>query len=127
MTEEAKKKILIIEDDFYISDLYRRAFSEDGFIVDTAEDGVVGRDKSLSLKPDLILLDIMIPKINGLDLLKKLKAENDLAATKIVILSNLGQDPVVREAMDSGADGYLIKSQYTPAEIVNEVNTFFHK
>lgn len=119
------KKILIIEDDNFIADLYDRELKNDGFEVTVASDGVTGELKAKELKPDLILLDIMLPNINGLDLLKNLK-ENPLTEDlKVLVLSNLGQDEAIKRALELGAEGYLIKSSYTPKEVLDEIKTFF--
>lgn len=120
----SKKKILIIEDDFFVRDLYDRELTRDGFKISTAEDGAEGLLKAVEEKPDLILLDIMLPKMSGLDVLKKVKEKEGVKEIPVVLLTNLGQDNVIREGFSLGAVGYLIKAAYTPSQIIDEVKKF---
>lgn len=119
------KKILIVEDDNFIADLYERELKNDGFEVVVAGDGVSGEVKAKETSPDLILLDIMLPQVNGLDLLKNLKQNPVTKDLKVLVLSNLGQETAIKKALDLGAEGYLIKSSYSPKEVLNEIKTFF--
>jgi DNA-binding response OmpR family regulator len=118
------KKILIIEDDNFIADLYERELTNDGFEVAVAVDGLQGEVKAKEINPDLILLDIMLPHRNGLELLKALKENPVTQGLKVLVLSNLGQEEAIKKALDLGAEGYLIKSSYTPKEVLNEIKTF---
>lgn len=119
------KRILIVEDDNFIADLYDRELTNDGFEVSVAKDGIEGERKARDLSPDLILLDIMLPDRNGLDLLKILKEDPLTHKIKVLVLSNLGQEEAIRKVLALGAEGYLIKSSYTPKEVLNEIKTFF--
>lgn len=120
------KKILIAEDDFFIRDIYSKVFSLAGYEVILAVDGEEALQKLEEQTYDMILLDIMMPKVTGLDVLKKLRAMPAPAKdTAVFILSNLGQENVIQEAFKIGMDGYIIKSQMTPQQIVAEINTFF--
>lgn len=116
-----KKRILIIEDDFFIRDLYVRQFTKEGFAVDTAENGNDGIVKAEDQKPDAILLDIMLPKVSGLEVLKKLKSNSQTKASLVVLLTNLSEDDTIKQGFELGAEGYLIKSAYTPEQVVKEV------
>jgi len=120
----AEQKILIIEDDFFVRDLYDRELTREGFAVSTAEDGPQGLLKAVEEKPDLVLLDIMLPKMSGLDVLKTLKEKEETKNVPVVLLTNLGQDSVIREGFSLGAIGYLIKAAYTPTQIIEEVKKF---
>jgi len=113
-----KKKILIVEDDLFIRELYQKQLSMAGYEVDTAVDGLEGREKILGSQHNLILLDIMLPKMNGLDLLKNLKDDPTVKETPVIILSNLGQDSVVEKGLSLGADNYLVKADTTPMEML---------
>lgn len=117
------KKILLIEDEFYIRDLYRIILERAGFEVLLAQDGEEGYNLAQNL-PDLILLDIMLPKINGVILLKKLKEEDPTKNIPVVILTNLGQEEIIKAAFDTGASGYFLKAGLNPNELVKEVNIF---
>lgn len=117
-------KILIVEDDLFIRELYERQLSMAGYQVVTAADGPEGLLKINSEHPDLLLLDIMLPKMNGLDLLKTIKADEATKNIPTILLTNLGQDSVIKEGFSIGAEGYLIKSAYTPDQIIEEVKKF---
>ena len=116
--------ILIVEDDLFIRELYDRQLSLEGYQVTTAEDGEIGLAKITESIPDLLLLDIMLPKVSGLDLLRTIKAKDETKNIPVILLTNLGQDPVIKEGFNLGADGYLIKSAYTPDQIIEEVKKF---
>lgn len=117
------KKILIIEDEFSILELYERVLKQAGFEVEMAEDGEIGLELA-SNKPDLILLDIMLPKINGIEILKQLKADVTTKEIPIVLITNLGQENVIRRAFELGAQGYLLKVRISPYELIEQVNTY---
>lgn len=119
-----EKKILIVEDDFFIRDLYEKQFKKEGYVVESSPDAEQGLEKIKAGPPNLVLLDLMLPKMSGLDLLKILKADANLKSVPVVILTNLGQDQAIKQGFDLGADGYLIKSAYTPSQVVNEVRTY---
>jgi CheY-like chemotaxis protein len=122
------KRVLIAEDDFFIRDIYSKVFSLAGYTVDVAIDGEDAMNKiKLQQQPyDMLLLDIMMPKLTGLDVLRQLRAMNTPAKNmSVFILSNLGQQNIIEEAFKIGMDGYIIKSQMTPQQIVDEINTYF--
>ena len=121
---DGKVKILIVEDDLFIRELYERQLSLEGYEVTTAEDGEIGLNRITESIPDLLLLDIMLPKVSGLDLLRTIKAKEETKNIPVILLTNLGQDSVIKEGFNLGADGYLIKSAYTPDQIIEEVKKF---
>lgn len=116
-----KPKILIVEDDFFIRDLYEKQLRIAGFEVTSASDGQEGLEKTKEIHPDLLLLDIMLPKMNGLDVLKAIKKDTEISSIRVMLLTNLGHETVIKECFALGAEGYLVKSAYTPAQIVQEV------
>jgi CheY-like chemotaxis protein len=116
--------ILLVEDDLFIRELYERQLTMAGYKVETAADGPEGLLKINAHKPDLLLLDIMLPKMNGLDLLKSIKTNETTKDVPVILLTNLGQDSVIKEGFNLGAEGYLIKSAYTPDQIIDEVKKF---
>lgn len=120
-------KILIIEDDYFIRELYERQLKKRGYDVISAADGAEGLVKAAEVTPQLILLDIMLPKLNGLDLLGTLKAKPETKDIPVVLLTNLGQESVIKEGFKLGAKGYLIKSAYTPEQIMTEVESFLQE
>jgi len=121
---DQKTKILIIEDDFFIRELYERQFTKEGYLILSSEDGPSGLLAASQEKPDLILLDIMLPKLNGLDLLRTLKAKDETKNIPVILLTNLGQESVIKEGFELGAESYLIKSAYTPSQIIDEIKNF---
>ena len=119
------KKILIIDDDRYIRELYEEVLKNEGFEVTTALDGEAGLDLILKNSFDLILLDVMMPKLDGLGVLAQLRNNPKKPATPIVLLTNLANDPNIAEVIkNSQAKSYLIKSDFTPDEFLNKVKTF---
>ncbi len=117
------KKILLVEDEFFMADLYKRILEKGGFEVTVAINGLQGFELA-NQGFDLILLDIMLPKLNGLQLLKKLKTEQPLNKTPVVLLSNLGQANIIKEAYELGAQGYFLKVSLKPQELIKQVNLF---
>jgi len=122
------KRVLIAEDDFFLRDIYKQVFVVSSYEVELAGDGQEAVDKlKQATQPfDMILLDIMMPKMNGIDVLKNIRSlPSPTKDTPVFMITNLGQENVIEEAFKVGMDGYIIKSQVTPQQIVNEINTFF--
>ena len=115
------KQILLVEDDPFLIDIYTTKFKEMGFVIDVAQDGSQALRKILENDIELVLLDIVLPHVDGWEILKKIREEKDLKDLKVVILSNLGQKSEVDKAFALGATKYLIKAHYTPSEVVEEV------
>ncbi len=119
------QKILLVEDDESIRDLYKRQLALAGFSVETASTGQEGLALAQKNKYDLLILDIMLPDVNGVEILKRIRKEQGVNKDTVTIfLTNLGQEDVVREGLMQGAIAYLIKAQYTPDQIVAEVKNF---
>lgn len=119
-------KVLIIEDDQLIQRMYQKMFTFDKFDVETASDGEEGLDKARTMnpKPTIILLDVMMPKMNGMQVLEKLKLDPELKKIPVIMLSNLAGENDIETALSKGAVKYIIKSEYDPkqvSEIVKEV------
>lgn len=117
----AQKKILLIEDEDFIRDLYSKQLSNAGFTVKSVADGQAGLDTLKKEQFDLLLLDIMLPGMNGLQVLREFKTQNPHSSMITILLTNLGQEAVIKEGFELGAQAYLIKASYTPAQVVNEV------
>lgn len=117
------KKILCIEDERFISDLYARALEKAGYQVVIVDDGEKGLDEAVKGNYDIILLDIMLPTMNGVDLLYKIKdiSVQPPTKSKIIITTNLDQKEEIRQQVEKMADGYLIKAEVTPRELVEYV------
>ena len=112
------KTILLVEDDPFLIDIYTTKFKEAGFSVEVASDGEEGLRKLNEEKFDLLVLDIVLPQIDGWEILRKIKNKKDL---KIIVLSNLGQKGEVEKGLKLGATKYLIKAHYTPSQVVDEI------
>ncbi|MDP3093942.1 MAG: response regulator [bacterium] len=117
------KNILLVEDDPFLVDIYTTKFKETGFAIDVAPDGSQAIRKMTEKKPDLVLLDIVLPHLDGWEILERIRSDENLKDLKVVILSNLGQKSEVDKAFAMGATKYLIKAHYTPSEVVEEVRT----
>jgi DNA-binding response OmpR family regulator len=115
------KKILLIEDDEFIRDLYKRQLDMGGFFTHAFPNGNEGLKSLKENNYDLILLDVMLPGINGLDILRNVKQNDETKNIPVIMLSNVGQDDVIKEGLVVGAVGYLIKSSFTPSQVVGEV------
>ncbi len=115
------KKILLVEDEDFIRELYVRQLTKAGFQVKSAIDGQSGLDTLKSEPFDLLLLDIMLPGMNGLQLLRAFKTQNPSSPMITILLTNLGQEAVIKEGFELGAQAYLIKASYTPDQVVSEV------
>ena len=123
---ESSKKILVIEDDQFLRELYVDILRAEGFLVDYAIDGEEGYQKMFTGGYDLVLLDIMLPKMDGLKILETLKKERNPISPNhsIVILSNMDQDSAIAQAISMGAAGYMVKSEQTPEQVVNKVKEY---
>lgn len=115
------KKILIIEDDKFLRELISRKISDEGFDVAEAVDGEEGVKKVKTEKPDLILLDLILPGVDGFEVLSRVKEDLNSASIPVIILSNLGQKEEVEKGLKLGAVDYLIKAHFTPGEIVEKI------
>ena len=116
-----KIKILLAEDDLQLIDMYRRKFELEGFDVQFAEDGEKAIEILKTWKPDVALLDIMMPKVNGLDVLKNIKDRPDYADVITVMLTNLGNESTAEEIYKLGATEYIVKADMTPLEVSDKV------
>lgn len=119
------KSILLVEDDPFLLDIYITKLKEVGFRVEVARDGEKALEKIKNERFDLLVLDIVLPQINGWEILRAIRylAEKDdkLKNLKIIILSNLGQKTEVEKGFKLGVVKYLIKANYTPSEVVDEI------
>lgn len=116
-------KILIVEDDPLMSRMYQKIFKFEGYDVVMAGDGEQGLEAAKKEKPTLILLDVMMPKMNGLQLLEKLKLDPDTKSTPVVMLTNLAGEKDAEVALTKGAVKYIVKSEYEPKQITDMVKS----
>ena len=115
------RKILIVEDDKFLRDLISKKLTSEGFDIVAAIDGEQGLTMAKESNPDLILLDLILPGIDGFEVLTRLKADNVTAKAPVIILSNLGQREDVERGLKLGANDYLVKAHFTPNEIVEKI------
>lgn len=120
-----KNKILLAEDDEMISSMYKTKFEQAGFEVLLADNGLDGLQLALSSKPDLILLDIIMPQLDGFAVLERLKMNNKTKNIPVFLLTNLGTEEDVKKGEELGAKDYLVKANLTPAEILDKVKKEF--
>lgn len=119
--------ILLIEDDPFLWSLIRSKLTKEGFNVTVAQDGQEGLAHAAKINPDLILLDIILPDLNGFTVLEKLKSNKATSRVPVIILSNLGQQEDLSKGMALGAKDYLIKAHHTPQEIIDKVKEVLGK
>ena len=115
------RRILVAEDDRFLRKAAEMALKRQGYTVLTAADGEEALRAARSVLPDLILLDLIMPKLNGFDVLQALKKDAPTAHIPVIILSNLGQDRDVQQAMDAGATAYFIKTDLSLQALVQRV------
>ena len=115
------KKILIIEDDKFLRELITRKLLNEAYEVSEAVDGEEGIKKIKEEKPDLVLLDLILPGIDGFEVLSQMRKESALSSIPVIILSNLGQKEDVEKGLKMGAVDYLIKAHFTPGEIIDKI------
>lgn len=127
MAGTSKSKILIVEDDAFLAGIYAHKFEDEGFKVELAVDGEAGLKSAQSSSPDLILLDVVMPKLDGFELLEKLKAGKKTRSIPVILLTNLGQKEHVDKGLELGAEDYLIKAHFMPAETVEKVKEVLKK
>jgi len=114
-------KILLIEDDKFLRELIIQKLGKEGFDVVEAAEGEIGVTKMEEEKPDLVLLDLILPGIDGFEVLRRVKANTAVSSIPVIILSNLGQRDDVEKGIELGAVDYLIKAHFTPGEIVEKI------
>jgi DNA-binding response OmpR family regulator len=127
-TAAGGKKILVVEDDPFLSDIYHTKLKQAGFAVDLAMTGEECMEKLLGGEYDLMVLDIVLPQLDGWEILARVgkmrrqKPDSYINRLKIIILSNLGQKEEIKKGLDLGADGFMIKAHFTPSEVAAEIN-----
>lgn len=120
-------KVLIIDDDAFLLDMYSIKFKESGFSVEIAQNGEEAVEKVKELNPDVILLDIVMPKLDGFEVLRAFKKDKIAENALIIILTNLGQKEDIEKGLALGAADYIIKAHFTPSEVVAKVKSLLEK
>ena len=117
-------KILIIEDDPLINKMYAEKLARDGYETEVAVNGEIGLEKIKQNKPDLIILDIMMPKMGGIEVIKTLKQDTNFEKIPIIVLSNLSESPDNEKTIKMGVQAYLVKSDLDPDDVSNTVKKY---
>lgn len=115
------KTVLVIEDDKFLRELIAQKLLKEGYNISEAIDGEEGIKKVKEEKPDLVLLDLILPGIDGFEVLSQMRADSSLTSIPVIILSNLGQKEDVEKGLKLGAADYLIKAHFTPGEIIDKI------
>ncbi len=110
----------------FIRDIYQVKFFQEGFDVTTAEDGIKALEILETMTPDIILLDIIMPYMNGMEVLKKIKENDVLKKIPVIMLTNISEKEKVTEGTELGISDYIIKSHFTPSEVVHKVNALLN-
>ncbi len=114
-------KIIIVEDDVNLANIYREKLTKGGHQATVVSD-VDAAKKILSAKPNLVLCDILMPHVSGLDILREVKADASGASIPILLLTNVAEDSTIAKGLEYGAYGYLLKSETTPEQVLSRVN-----
>lgn len=119
-----KPTILLVEDDPLLIKMYKAKFESDGLNLLTAEDGEEGLQTATTQKPNFIILDVMMPKMSGIDLLAKLKENASTKDIGVIVLSNLSQEKESKRALELGAKEYILKASLTPSQLIQKVKQY---
>jgi two-component system response regulator RpaA len=121
MATSKQTHILIVEDDLFLAEIYQKKFEMEGFKVSMAGDGEKAVADIKKKMPDLVLLDILLPKLDGFSVLEAIKSDESVKDIPIILLTNLGQQDDVQRGLEKGAADYLIKTHFKPSEVVDKV------
>jgi len=121
MARKNSKKILVVEDDSMISSMYKTKFEVDGFDVFVADNGVLGLELAKKEKPDIIMLDIILPQLDGFSVLEQIKQDKTIKDTPVIMLTNLGTEEDKKKGEKMGALDYLVKASLTPGQVSEKI------
>jgi DNA-binding response OmpR family regulator len=124
MSDSKKKKVLIVEDEKLLAEMYQETFTQGGFDVVSAGTGKEAVDVAMAEKPDFVLLDIVMPEENGIFFLKEKSKLEDIASIPVVAFSNFDTPRIRKEALEAGALEYLLKTSYTPQQVIDRVRQY---
>lgn len=116
-----EKKILIVEDEKILLNLLKQKLEREGYEISIAQDGEKGLEKARKIQPNLILLDIIMPKMDGIQFLKIKKREGEIKDIPVIIISNSGQPAELNQAQKLGAEDWLVKTEFNPQEVIKKV------
>ena len=127
MPAKRAPKILVVEDETFLVKIYSVKLKKEGYEVSIANDGEEAVRLAAEVNPDLILLDLILPKMNGFEALEKMRASAVNKTTPVIVLSNLGQEEDIKRAEALGADGYLVKANFSIQDIVAKIQETLDK
>ncbi|OGZ46317.1 MAG: hypothetical protein A3J54_00545 [Candidatus Ryanbacteria bacterium RIFCSPHIGHO2_02_FULL_45_13b] len=130
MSDDIKTKgytVLIVDDDEFLLEMYAIKFKEEGFAVEIAKSGQDALEKAASAHPDIVLLDVVLPEMDGFSILQKMRSEKKSDGPLIIMLTNLSQKDDTERGLRLGADDYIVKAHYTPSEVVEKVRKLLAK
>jgi len=129
MPKDDKKpnSVLLVDDDEFIRDIYSTKFAESGIHIAVTEDGEEALDTLKEEHFDVILVDIIMPKVDGIELLEKLDERENMEDTKVIVLSNQGQPRDIDKAKEFDIDGYVIKANHVPSEVLDEITRVYNQ
>lgn len=119
--------VMLVEDDEFLSDIYIKKFEMEGFKVSSANNGEKGLEEIKKKKPDIVLLDILMPKMDGFTVLEHLKSDEEVKNIPVILLTNLGQKDDVEKGLQKGAADYLVKAHFKPSEVVEKIKKVLNK
>lgn len=122
-----KLKVLVVEDDEMIVEMYKLRLEEEGYEVLTTDRGSEALDLVKKEKPDIILLDVILPEVDGFTILQGLKGEIGTKEIPVLLLTNLGQESDREKGVGMGAADYFVKAQHTPVEVIQKIKELIHK
>jgi len=125
--KKRKPKILMMEDNIFLRKLYRDKLTREGFVFIEATNGIEGINKTLSEKPDLIILDLILPRKNGFDVLDDLRKDSRTKNIPVIVLSNLAQEIDIKEALARGAREYLVKTETRLEDVIKKIKKWLPK
>ena len=115
------KKVLIVEDEELIGDLLQKKLRQEGYYASVAIDGEAALKQIREEKPDIVLLDIVLPRLNGFEVLSELKKDEELRQIPVIIISNSGQPDEIEKAKELGVRDWLVKTEFDPREVLEKV------
>lgn len=121
-----KRKILLVEDDLTLMEMYKMKFTEEGYEVLVSTNGADAIDQGKKELPDIVLLDIILPGMDGFAILEALKKDQKTKAIPVILLSNLGQDSDMEKGKKLGAVDYLVKANFTPTQVAEKIKGILH-
>jgi DNA-binding response OmpR family regulator len=121
-----KIHVLLVEDDVFLSGIYQKKFEMEGYKVSLADNGEKALLEVKKKKPNIVMLDILLPKLDGFAVLSKLKADPEVKDIPVILLTNLGQKDDVEKGLQMGAADYLIKAHFKPSEVVDKIKQVLH-